>query len=196
MSLANLPNELLLEIASNISSEQSLASFAQVNRRFYETLISSLYWRDAKYSNGLALFRAIMTENLSTLEKALQAWRHVNKSAELPCIGYRKKTLLRRAVENNNSAQVQLLLAYGADPNARDLWDRTPLEEAIVQGHLAVVKELLGHENIDLDFCNSQGLTPILIALQVGRAEVVKLLRARAASAGSLRNGYLENPPS
>ena len=194
MSLADLPNELLLEIASKFTSDEDFASFVQVNRRFYETLISSLYRRDAKYSNGFAMRRAVETQNLSALEKALKAWRHVNKSAKLPCLGFPNYTLLIQAVEDSNLAEVQLLLAYGADPNDSDMCECTPLGEAVLQGDLAVVEELLWHENIDLDSCRPKMFALVYLALLMGRGEVVQMLLARSGYPGSLRHRHLETP--
>lgn len=84
MSFTQLPPEILLQIASTINSESDLASFVQVNRGGYQTLISQLYLCNAKESGGTAILHAARSGNCFTLEKALQAWTDVNSPAKLP----------------------------------------------------------------------------------------------------------------
>ncbi len=54
-------------------------------------------------------------------------------------------TLLGLAAENGNSAAVELLIANGADLNARDYFARTPLFVAIHAGKKEVAKVLRNH---------------------------------------------------
>lgn len=73
MPSTQLPPEILLQIASWIDSESDLASFAQVNRDVYQTLITELYLHNAKNPGRSAIILAAKSENGSTLKKALQA---------------------------------------------------------------------------------------------------------------------------
>lgn len=60
---------------------------------------------------------------------------------------------------------------------------------ASIRGHVAVVEELLAHEQIKVNAYESDGHTPICAAARNGHAEVVKMLLARGAHAGYVRRG-------
>lgn len=77
---------------------------------------------------------------------------------------------------------VELLLRYGADIDAVDREQRTPLQSAAWQGHESVVWLLLKH-GARVDQPCSQGATPLSIAAQEGHEAVAKLLLAAGADA-------------
>jgi ankyrin repeat protein len=52
----------------------------------------------------------------------------------------------------------------------------TPLHLAAREGHIEVVRFLLGQETIDIDYMNQYGLTPLHLAAEKGKTEVVRLL--------------------
>jgi ankyrin repeat protein len=54
-------------------------------------------------------------------------------------------------------------LSVGADINAKDHDDSTPLHKASVKGHLQVAKELMGH-GADIEAKNTDGWTPLIVA--------------------------------
>lgn len=66
-----------------------------------------------------------------------------------------------------------------AEPNARDMGDRTPLWVAAANGHETVVKLLLAQKNIAPNLADSLGSTPLHSAAMSGHVEVVQLLLAR-----------------
>jgi len=120
MSFASRPNEILLQIASSVESETDLASFVQVNRHLYCTLISYLYRQNAKYSSGSALLHASSAGHFSASEKALQAWIDEKDSTELPTSPDHGYTPLFLAAADNHLPIVQMFLAHGVDPNVMD----------------------------------------------------------------------------
>ncbi|KAJ5638233.1 ankyrin [Penicillium lividum] len=185
MLFTQLPPEILLQIASTIESESDLASFVQVNRGAYQTLISQLYLRNAEDSGGSAILLAAKSGNCSTLGRALQAWRYAKSPAELPTTSDREKyTPLFLAAIRGNLAAVKMLLDYGVDPNVRDRVKRTPLYVASGRGHTAVVETLLAQPKIKVNAYDKDRITPICFAARNGHAEIVKMLLSSGAHAG------------
>ncbi|CAI7632904.1 unnamed protein product [Penicillium pancosmium] len=159
---------MLLEIAFSIDSENDLASFVQVNRAMYQTLISQLYRGNAKDSDGSAIRHAAVSDNCSTLRRALQAWKDINGSTNLPkSPDSTKSTPLFAAAYRGNVAAVKMLLNYGVSPNARDKSKRTPLYVASGRGHTVVVKTLLEHPRIKVNAYNNDRIRYVLLHVKV-----------------------------
>ncbi|KAJ5556796.1 hypothetical protein N7494_000711 [Penicillium frequentans] len=188
MPLTQLPPEILLQIAYMIDKESDLASFVQVNRGLYQTLISQLYLRNAKDSGGTAILHAARSGNCSTLQKALQAWTDATSPAGLPV---KPDQPLLLAAKNGNLPAVKMLIEYGADPNIRGQKKCTPLIAASQYGHTAVVATLLAHPNIKKNAYSLGQITPINIAAQNGHTEIVKMLLSSGAHAGFARENGL-----
>lgn len=83
------------------------------------------------------------------------------------------KTKLRYAAESGNAAEVQKLLAAGANQSTPAYDGSTPLTVATLNGKIDVVKVLLEHPNLAMAI---DGATPVYIAAQYGYADVVKML--------------------
>lgn len=82
----------------------------------------------------------------------------------------------------------QLLLERGADIDAQDIDDRTPLHHAVMAGGMAMVELLLRFEP-NLDLVDSGWLTPVEVARakntgEYEEAEILKLLQAVTGRAG------------
>ncbi len=84
-------------------------------------------------------------------------------------------TPLDRAVVAGFKDIVELLIAKGADVNAKDNWDWTPLHSA-VYGHKEIV-ELLIAKGADVNAGDGAGRTPLWYAEKEGYTEIVELLR-------------------
>ena len=114
-----------------------------------------------------------------------------------------KETPLMVASEMGHVEIVRVLLARGANANARDhnMW--TPLHWASQERRLEVVQLLLEH-GVDANARDQNKQTPLYLALE-GRLEVARLLLERGADANALdhsgqtalhiasREGHLEN---
>ena len=85
---------------------------------------------------------------------------------------------LTLAVAKDSSSMVRLLLAYGADINARNVNDQSALHAAIVNGNLKMIETLLAHgANVNLE--NRE--TPLRAAVESKRLDVARFLLAQGA---------------
>lgn len=83
--------------------------------------------------------------------------------------------ILQAAVHGNHEQIAKGLLARGADPNTRVIWDRTLLHVAALGGRNEIIKAMLangGDKDAKCDF----GETPLTKACHLGRKAVVKTL--------------------
>ncbi len=82
---------------------------------------------------------------------------------------------LHLAAAEGDVNHVKELLKKGANPNAKDELDQTPLHLAAYEGRVDVVKLLLEY-GADLTVKNKGGYTPLDLARKEGRREVVFLI--------------------
>ncbi|MGH2534879.1 MAG: ankyrin repeat domain-containing protein [Thermomicrobiales bacterium] len=92
-------------------------------------------------------------------------------------------TSVHAAVAGNQPEIVDLLLSYGADPNATDANGWTPLNLAAHAGYVALVRRLLD-AGADATIANHEKRTPLDVALQQGHDAVVAELDERVESEG------------
>lgn len=83
------------------------------------------------------------------------------------------------AADSPKPDALKLLLAQGADPNAKANDDWTPLHAAAQAGHLANIRVLLNH--CPPDAPSTAGVTPLLAAATFGHLDVCKALVAAGA---------------
>jgi ankyrin repeat protein len=110
------------------------------------------------------------------VEKKIEAGADVNGIYKND---YYKKSMLRWAVDRNDSAIVRLLLSKGADPNAGPDNDK-PLMTAVSHSNLDVVRALL-EAGATIEVMAYGKETPLIVAAAAGSAEIVKLLVERGA---------------
>ena len=85
-------------------------------------------------------------------------------------------TPLHFAAQNNSREVAQLLVAEGADINAKDHGGWTPLYNALWRGHKEMV-ELLIAEGTDVNAKDIMGVQPLDWAIKYKRTEIADLLR-------------------
>jgi len=78
------------------------------------------------------------------------------------------RTVLHKAVMNNNLPEINLFLAWGADPNAKDSLGYTPLHYAVSFGYFNIIKTLL-YENAWVDTKANNGKTPLHLLSLIGK---------------------------
>ena len=88
---------------------------------------------------------------------------------------------------------MELLIAHGADVNAKDAFSNTALHFCARNGYQMVIEQLI-HSNSNLDLQNSNGESALHLAAKYGHAECVDILLkcgARAEIANKLRKTAL-----
>jgi uncharacterized protein len=86
-----------------------------------------------------------------------------------------------RAIEVDNAAEVQALLARGLDPTTLDPAGQHGLFLAIRGGSNQVAKVLLQHPDTRVDAANATGETPLMMAALRANVGAMKALMARGA---------------
>jgi Ankyrin repeats (many copies) len=138
----------------------------QIAMQFGIQLPMSDYMRQAFLSGDLERVRSLLNEQPGLVS-------HKPDAAGTP---------LSLAVWRGHKEVVELLLAKGADVNARDTYGQTPLSEAVSSPYMAEanrlpILELLLAHGADISGTDSHGKTPVRLATENGRKEVAEFLR-------------------
>ncbi|MFC1793873.1 ankyrin repeat domain-containing protein [Planctomycetota bacterium] len=105
----------------------------------------------------------------------------IDKGADINAKDNESCTALHRATEKHHTEVAELLLAKGADVNARTLdKEETPLIWAAYYGYNDVA-ELLIAMGADINLKDQLGRTPLVVAKEKEREEIVELLRKHGA---------------
>ena len=99
-----------------------------------------------------------------------------NEAPDSPLIG----AAVRRAAEQGDIAKLQFLLDRGADINARDADNRSPLMLAVTHSRTKVVELLLAH-GADANAADRSGATPLQAAVSTHQTAIAATLRAAGA---------------
>lgn len=92
------------------------------------------------------------------------------------------QTALIWTIWMTNDELMNMLLAFGADPNLADHWGQTPMHWAAMQGRVDLAMILLS-AGAQIDRSDDLGVTPLLAAAKAKHSDVVKLLRRVGANA-------------
>ena len=84
------------------------------------------------------------------------------------------------ACANNDSVALGKLLQHPLQPNVTDRRGRTPLHQAVWQGHVESM-QLLIEADANLDQSDTDGATPMFLAAQHGHVDVVRYLAEAGA---------------
>ncbi|XP_077753134.1 ankyrin repeat domain-containing protein 26-like isoform X1 [Canis aureus] len=90
------------------------------------------------------------------------------------------RTALVKAVQCQEEACVDILLKKGADPNAKDFKGNTALHYAAFEGNILIARKLLFKKG-EIEAKNKDGLTPVLVALNENKEQMVKFLVGKGA---------------
>lgn len=90
---------------------------------------------------------------------------------------------LLEAAEKGQAKRVQRLLSQGADVNAKNKWNITPLMSASKNGYLGIVRELVTRKAVIEDY---KGNSALVWAAWAGHLDVVKLLLEYGADVKAL----------
>ncbi|KAL4911402.1 ankyrin repeat-containing domain protein [Aspergillus multicolor] len=205
MSLLNLPDELLLDIAEFIEAEKDLNSFVRTCVRLNNVLSDYLYLNNARKHNSSALHWASSYGMIETARKSICQGGDFNttfyessyrRPQQAPVdagrndetfsdnslafmdglIEQREITPLMQAMLRMNTGFIKILLAAGADPNARTPDQFTAL--LLLTGwrpNMTALKLLLDHgadPNLTCHGCAG----PIEFAVSHNQEDMLKLL--------------------
>lgn len=99
-------------------------------------------------------------------------------------------TPLHLAAQYNHPAVIRALLDVGANVNARNQWNQTPLWQAAWQawhGNTEAAHVLVAH-GAQIDVADAKGYTPLQMAARAGNAPMVKYLLDEGADVNHVNN--------
>ncbi|OGM40936.1 hypothetical protein ABOM_010325 [Aspergillus bombycis] len=105
-----------------------------------------------------------------------------------------KDRLLHVASLNGFSTAVEILIAAGADINAKDEKGRTPCSRAAERDHLAVVRILAERKDIAIDLKDENGRTPLSWAAEYAHNDVVSFLMDLPGVEKDSKDSYRRTP--
>jgi ankyrin repeat protein len=97
------------------------------------------------------------------------------------------KALLEAADDFDNVGAVRSLIADGADVNARNAYNETPLMRAGSHGYTKTIR-LLIKSGADVNAKSADGYTPLILSAQYGYADAVRLLLEAGADLRAKNN--------
>ncbi|KAK2756744.1 hypothetical protein FQN54_005190 [Arachnomyces sp. PD_36] len=170
--LTTLPDELLLDIAEQLTLEEDINALSTTNRRLHCLLINYLYRFNVRQSESSALVWAARRGVVTTARRSIEQGADVEVKSD-------GLTPLSLAAAAGHDGVVELLIATGrVDPEFKDPGEcKTPLWWAANNGHDRVVKLLLGDIRVEPDSRDDDSWgTPLARAAYNGHEEVVRLL--------------------
>ncbi|KAJ3117786.1 hypothetical protein HDU96_005567 [Phlyctochytrium bullatum] len=144
-------------------------------------IVMLLIYRGASLDNVFyllhdLLYSATLTDDCELLSLLLEAEAPVN------ALCGNGETPLHGAMRKSNTEAAMLLLQNGADPNARSLWDSTPLH-TLAAFHVGKVPELvlakMLEAGLDLNAVDSRNRTALHVAARNSRLELLLWLLRR-----------------
>lgn len=133
--LLDLPNELIFEIVKYLDQHGDIKSIARVSRKYYSFFIHDIYHFNISSLGGRGILWAIAHDQASAVVKFLDLGLDMNA---VPGCDHHS-TLLHLAARHGSLSTVKLLLQRGADINAKNERNVTPLFNALKYRHDEVV---------------------------------------------------------
>lgn len=172
MHLLVLPVELVVSIAENLGLARDILSLTKTNRQLYHILRPILYKFNVRQQNSSALPWLAKRGNPEIAETFICEY-----GADVNAIHEHDTPLIWAAKHGSISVVRVLLRAQNIDINFRNHNRETALWCAANRGHTAVVEELIGGKDIEIDCQDTAyGLSPLATAAVNGHAEIARRL--------------------
>ncbi|KAJ6034549.1 uncharacterized protein N7446_009299 [Penicillium canescens] len=91
------------------------------------------------------------------------------------------ETPLHLALEGDDPGLSMALIRAGADINARDCDTYSPLDRALLNGHLEIAREIIERPDVELGVENENGYTELHLATRRGDVEIIRMFLLRGA---------------
>lgn len=185
MSLLEIPNELLLQIAESLDSE-SLNCLLRTSRFSAELLTPLLHKLAAqdKYDTP-ALLWAAERGHRQLMALLLEMGADINIQNRRDWI---TGTALHKVAMHKDASMVRLLLDKGANVEAVDQHKKTPLHHAVIEGFEEMVKLLLG-KGAKVKVKDYRGSTPLQVAIAKGANPIISMLLDNGADIEARNEG-------
>lgn len=130
---------------------------------------------EKNHTGNTALMEAVKNRKIESVKKLLNA-------------GADSKPTLIHALDNNELDILELLIEAGLDPNISiDDEKNTTLHWAAKKGNLEITEFLLNEKNVDIELRNFYNYTPLSLAVQYNKKEIVKKLLNKGADGKNLK---------
>jgi ankyrin repeat protein len=173
MSLLDLPNELLLSIASCLRCASGINSLVRANRRLYFLLNAYLYEYYIRTSNHSALPWAASHGLTNTALKFLDLGANLQATLD----DNKCTTALHLASRHGHLLIVEVLIQSGAHVNAQTYKGIIPLHGAVIGGHEHITRVLLENGADFMKPLPTQTRPTVLhLASRFGFHDIVQLL--------------------
>lgn len=195
MSLDTVPNELILYLGE-FFTKSSLNALIQTQRRFMTLLTPHLYNDEIRFlARHPEMYDDYTDPSVAPPLRCLACaprWRSENILSylrSLPCATFKLtdthgRTLLHRIAMKGNAKLMVILLAKGADIEARDSTDQTPLLRAVSTPNEELVDALL-HAGADATVSHANNISVLVAAILHGRSLPVVKRVTQSLQAGS-----------
>ena len=167
--------------------DKSLIEYIITNKRNYtlETLIKQGFDVNTDCDGRSPLYISVWKSNFVACKLLIENGANVNYRRET-----NGTTPLYKAVDDNYTKVIPLLLQAKADPNICSKDGASPILMAVQNNNQKSIKMLLGR-GVDLNVVPSLGITPLYMACQYDFYETVRLLLDNNADPNiDLRDGY------
>ena len=176
--------ELLIAKGADVNVKSVVGStpLDEAIRRKHPELAELLRQHGGKTSEELkaagSIHGAVMVGNIDWVIKHLEAGADVNAKNERD-----GRTLLHYAARNGDKEIAEILIAEGADVNAKNDNGQTSLHFAAIGGYMEIAK-LLINNGADVNAKDRYGKTPLDWATKNKHPEIADLLRKHGGKSG------------
>ncbi|KAJ5748528.1 uncharacterized protein N7511_010224 [Penicillium nucicola] len=205
MPLLDLPNELLLAIASFLDSERDINALVRTNRHLHSLFKSYLYIHNVKHHEGSALRWSAVHGVLPSVRESIRHgakfqglvssqplldaahYGHVDIVSYLLSLGANpyseekgalKRTPVQWGIRSNFPEVVKVMIEAGIDPNEKDKKGETLLHYSAKEcaRNIEAATQVLITKGAKLESTNFIGETPLCTACVSGSVDVARCL--------------------